>query len=173
MGFYNVGHQVLLAKGAGLSLWGAFWIGLLKVLPIIIVTYAVGGFWEVLFSIIRKHEVNEGFLVTGILYALTLPPTIPLWQVAVGISFGVVIGKEIFGGTGYNVLNPALTARAFVFFAYPAQMSGDAVWAAVDGFSESGERPRRPGASPCSIEPAVPARPGELLHGTAGCTLLS
>ena len=95
------------------------------------------GFWEGLFAITRKHEINEGFLVTGILFALTLPPTIPLWQVAVGISFGVVFGKEIFGGTGYNVLNPALTARAFIFFAYPAQMSGDAVWVAVDGFSQA------------------------------------
>jgi Na+-transporting NADH:ubiquinone oxidoreductase subunit B len=109
----------------------------MKVLPIILVSYAAGGFWEGLFSVIRKHEINEGFLVTGILYALILPPTIPLWQVAIGISFGVVIGKEIFGGTGMNVLNPALTARAFVFFAYPAQMSGDAVWAAVDGFSRA------------------------------------
>jgi Na+-transporting NADH:ubiquinone oxidoreductase subunit B len=95
------------------------------------VSYAVGGFWEVLFSIVRKHEINEGFLVTGILFPLTLPPTIPLWQVAVGISFGVVIGKEVFGGTGFNVLNPALTARAFLFFAYPGQIIGDAVWTVV------------------------------------------
>lgn len=137
MGIYNVGYQIQLAKAEDPTLMGAIIGGLWKVLPIIIVTYAVGGLWEVLFAIVRKHEVNEGFLVTGILYALTLPPTIPLWMVAVGISFGVVIGKEIFGGTGYNVLNPALTARAFVFFAYPAQMSGDAVWAAVDGFSQA------------------------------------
>jgi len=137
MGIYNVGHQVQLAKGEDLSFWAAIVFGLIKVLPIIIVTYAVGGLWEVLFAVVRKHEINEGFLVTGILYALILPPTIPLWQVAVGISFGVVIGKEIFGGTGYNVLNPALTARAFIFFSYPAQMSGDAVWAAVDGFSQA------------------------------------
>ncbi len=137
MGIYNTGYQIQLAKGLTPSLGECFWLGSLKVLPIIIVTYAVGGFWEGLFSVIRKHEINEGFLVTGILFALILPPTIPLWQVAVGISFGVVIGKEIFGGTGMNVLNPALTARAFVFFAYPAQMSGDAVWAAVDGFSQA------------------------------------
>jgi len=137
MGIYNVGFQIIRATGAEYSLGVCFAKGLIKVLPIIIVTYAVGGFWEGLFSIIRKHEINEGFLVTGILYALILPPTIPLWQVAVGISFGVVIGKEIFGGTGYNVLNPALTARAFIFFAYPAQMSGDSVWAAVDGFSQA------------------------------------
>ena len=92
-------------------------------------------------------KINEGFLVTGILYALILPPTIPLWQVAVGISFGVVIGKEIFGGTGMNVLNPALTGRAFLFFAYPAQLSGDAVWAAVDGFTK---------ATPLAVVAAAP-----------------
>ena len=137
MGFYNTGFQIQKAQGMEYSLPGCFWLGLLKVLPIIIVSYAVGGTWEVLFAILRKHEINEGFLVTGILYALILPPTIPLWQVAVGISFGVVIGKEIFGGTGMNVLNPALTARAFVFFAYPAQLSGDSVWAAVDGFTQA------------------------------------
>jgi Na+-transporting NADH:ubiquinone oxidoreductase subunit B len=96
---------------------------------------AVGGFWESLFSMIRRHEVHEGFLVTGMLFPLTCPPNIPLWQVAIGISFGVVIGKEIFGGTGKNFLNPALTARAFLYFAYPAQISGDKVWVAVDGYS--------------------------------------
>ena len=104
-------------------------------LPIYAVTFVVGGFWEVLFAAIRKHEVNEGFFVTSVLFALTLPPSIPLWQVALGISFGVVIGKEVFGGTGKNFLNPALTGRAFLFFAYPAQISGDAVWTAVDGFT--------------------------------------
>lgn len=137
MGIYNTGYQIQIAKGLVPTLGSCFWLGALKVLPIIMVTYAVGGFWEGLFSVIRRHDINEGFLVTGILYALILPPTIPLWQVAVGISFGVVIGKEIFGGTGMNVLNPALTARTFVFFAYPAQMSGDAVWAAIDGFSQA------------------------------------
>lgn len=137
MGIYNTGYQMQIAQAAEYSFVECIKLGTIKVLPIIIVTYAVGGFWEALFAILRKHEINEGFLVTGILYALILPPTIPLWQVAVGISFGVVIGKEIFGGTGYNVLNPALTARAFVFFAYPAQLSGDAVWVAVDGFSKA------------------------------------
>ena len=88
-----------------------------------------------MFAAVRNHDVNEGFLVTSILYVLTLPPTIPLWQVAVGITFGVVIGKEVFGGTGKNILNPALTGRAFLFFAFPAQMSGDAVWTAADGFT--------------------------------------
>ncbi len=109
--------------------------GALYFVPIFLVTNIVGGFWEAIFAIVRKHEVNEGFLVTGLLFPLTLAPTVPLWQVAIGISFGVVVGKEIFGGTGKNILNPALTARAFLFFAYPAQLSGDAVWTAVDGFS--------------------------------------
>lgn len=104
-------------------------------LPVYLVTFVAGGFWEVLFAIKRGHEVNEGFFVTSILFSLILPPTIPLWQVALGISFGVVIGKEVFGGTGKNFLNPALVGRAFLFFAYPAQMSGDAIWTAVDGFS--------------------------------------
>jgi len=109
------------------------------VLPIIVVSYATGFFWENLFAYVRGHKFSEGFLLTGILLPLTLPPTIPLWQVVVGVSFGVVIGKEIFGGTGMNILNPALTARAFLFFAYPAQMSGDNVWIAAqtgpDGYS--------------------------------------
>ncbi|MFK7823842.1 MAG: NADH:ubiquinone reductase (Na(+)-transporting) subunit B [Oligoflexales bacterium] len=109
--------------------------GALYFVPVFLVTNIVGGICEATFSIIRKHEINEGFLVTGILFPLTLPPTIPLWQVAVGIAFGVIIGKEVFGGTGKNFLNPALTARAFLFFAYPADISGDAVWTAVDGFS--------------------------------------
>jgi Na+-transporting NADH:ubiquinone oxidoreductase subunit B len=109
--------------------------GLLYFAPVFLVCNMVGGIWELLFATIRKHEINEGFLVTGMLFPLTLPPTIPLWQVAVGISFGVVIGKEVFGGTGKNFLNPALTARAFIFFAYPADMSGDAIWTAVDGFT--------------------------------------
>lgn len=137
MGIYNTGYQIQLAKGQVPDLMEAFVLGLWKVLPIIIVTYAAGGFWEALFAIIRKHEINEGFLVTGILFALTLPPSIPLWQVALGISFGVVFGKEIFGGTGFNVFNPALVGRAFLFFAYPAQISGSTVWVAVDGYSRA------------------------------------
>lgn len=112
------------------TLYGALFFG-----PIYIVTMAAGGTCEAIFSIIRKHEINEGFLVTGMLFPLTLPATIPLWQVAVGIIFGVVVGKEIFGGTGKNFLNPALTARAFLFFAYPAQISGNAVWVAAEGYS--------------------------------------
>ncbi|WAK00631.1 NADH:ubiquinone reductase (Na(+)-transporting) subunit B [Methylobacter sp. YRD-M1] len=109
--------------------------GALYFLPVYIVTLAVGGIWEVLFATVRGHEVNEGFLVSSMLYSLILPPEIPLWQVALGISFGIVIGKEVFGGTGKNFLNPALTGRAFLFFAYPASMSGDSVWVAVDGFT--------------------------------------
>jgi Na+-transporting NADH:ubiquinone oxidoreductase subunit B len=109
--------------------------GALYFVPIYLVTIVAGGLWEVLFAVVRKHEVNEGFFVSSILFALTMPPNTPLWQVALGISFGVVIGKEIFGGTGKNFLNPALTGRAFLYFAYPASMSGDMVWTAVDGFS--------------------------------------
>ena len=109
--------------------------GALFFLPMYIITLIVGGHCEVLFSVIRKHEINEGFLVTSMLFPLTLPPDTPLWQVAVGIAFGVIVGKEIFGGTGTNFLNPALTARAFLYFSYAPQMSGDKVWTAVDGFS--------------------------------------
>jgi len=111
--------------------------GALYFFPVYLITVAAGGFWEVVFATIRKHEINEGFLVTSLLFPLILPPNIPWWQVVIGISFGVVIGKEIFGGVGMNVLNPALTARVFLFFAYPAQISGDAVWVAVDGFSRA------------------------------------
>lgn len=117
------------------SIWDNMVYGAMYFLPVYLVTFAVGGFWEVLFSSVRKHEINEGFFVTSILFALSLPATVPLWQVALGISFGVVLAKEVFGGTGKNFLNPALAGRAFLFFAYPASMSGDAVWTAVDGFS--------------------------------------
>jgi len=113
------------------SIWACMVHGALYFFPVLIVTFAAGGFWEVLFSSIRKHEVAEGFFVTGFLFPLILPATIPLWQVAMGISFGVVLGKEIFGGTGMNFLNPALLARAFLFFAYPIEISGDAVWIAA------------------------------------------
>ena len=109
--------------------------GMLYFFPIYITTLAVGGVWEVLFATVRKHEVNEGFLVSSMLYTLILPAEMPLWQVALGISFGIVLGKEVFGGTGKNFLNPALTGRAFLFFAYPASISGDAAWVPVDGFS--------------------------------------
>ena len=130
--FTALGGQIGVADASVMTLflYGAcFW------LPIYAVTFAVGGFWEVLFASVRKHEVNEGFFVTSVLFALTLPATVPLWQVALGITFGVVIAKEIFGGTGRNFLNPALSGRAFLYFAYPAQMSGDQIWVAADGYS--------------------------------------
>ncbi|MCP5320870.1 MAG: NADH:ubiquinone reductase (Na(+)-transporting) subunit B [Pseudomonadales bacterium] len=152
-GMYNVGYQANMAMEAmgiahkagwhgwliGLaagydpnSIWDCLWQGACYFLPIYAVTFVVGIAWEILFASVRGHEVNEGFFVTSILFALILPPDIPLWQVALGISFGVVIGKEVFGGTGKNFLNPALAGRAFLFFAYPAQMSGDSVWTAFD-----------------------------------------
>lgn len=155
-GMWNLGYQAntaLAAEGVGMgegwrstlialfagndpgSVWDNFVYGAAYFVPIYFVTFVVGGFWEVLFAMIRKHEVNEGFFVTSVLFALIVPPTTPLWQVALGITFGVVIAKEIFGGTGKNFLNPALAGRAFLFFAYPAQFSGDAVWTAVDGYT--------------------------------------
>ncbi len=127
------------------SWWDCIVYGAVFFIPIYAVTFAVGAFWEILFALKRGHEINEGFFVTSILFALIVPASIPLWQVALGISFGVVIGKEIFGGTGKNFLNPALTGRAFLFFAYPAEISGDAVWTAVDGFT---------GATPLGIAAA-------------------
>lgn len=129
-GVYNTGYQASAAAGLSLSWLDVTLRGLRIVLPLLIVSYGVGFFWELLFASIRKHPISEGFLVTGLLFPLILPPSIPLWQAAIGISFGVVIGKEIFGGTGRNIFNPALTGRAFLFFAYPARMSGDAVWVA-------------------------------------------
>ena len=119
------------------SLWDCLAYGLAHFLPLYIVVFIAGIAFEMLFASKRGHEVNEGFFVTSILFALTLPPTTPLWMAAVGIIFGVVIGKEVFGGTGKNFLNPALTGRAFLYFAYPAQMSGDAVWVAVDGYTRA------------------------------------
>ncbi len=128
MDVFGVGHDPA-------SLYDNLWHGFLYFLPIYVVTLAVGGTWEVLFAAVRNHEINEGFLVTSMLYTLILPASTPLWQVALGISFGVVIGKEVFGGTGKNFLNPALTGRAFLYFAYPASQSGDSVWVPVDGYS--------------------------------------
>ena len=112
-----------------------FLLGAIFFVPIYLTVFIVGGIWEVLFAVIRKHEVNEGFFVTSILFALIVPPTLPLWQAALGITFGVVVAKEVFGGTGKNFMNPALAGRAFLFFAYPANISGDTVWTAVDGYS--------------------------------------
>ena len=157
-GMYNVGFQAnTIMEGAGLaaiegfrggfiellagysaaSVWDNMIHGAAYFLPLYLTVFLVGGFWEVLFAMKRGHEVNEGFFVTSVLFALICPPDLPLWQAALGISFGVVIGKEVFGGTGKNFLNPALTGRAFLYFAYPSFMSGDSVWAAtvVDGYT--------------------------------------
>ena len=125
----------LLAGYDANSIWDNMIHGAAYFIPIYMTTFIVGGFWEVLFASVRGHEVNEGFFVTSVLFALCCPPDLPLWMVAVGITFGIVIGKEIFGGTGKNFLNPALTGRAFLYFAYPAYMSGDMVWTAVDGYT--------------------------------------
>lgn len=129
-GMFNAGFQHFLALGTPVDFlsWDAFYIGLIKVLPLVIVSYGVGLGIEFLFAIIKKHEVEEGYLVTGMLVPLIVPIDTPLWMLAVAVAFGVVIGKEIFGGTGMNILNPALTIRAFLFFAYPTWMSGDKVW---------------------------------------------
>ena len=155
-GMYNVGYQATSAMAnLGLtstgdwhafwielfssynpaSVWDCFWYGAVYYVPIYAVVFIVGGFWEVLFATVRKHEINEGFFVTSILFSLIVPPDIPLWQAALGITFGVVVAKELFGGTGKNFLNPALAGRAFLYFAYAPQMTGDAAWTAVDGFS--------------------------------------
>ncbi|GJH43667.1 NADH:ubiquinone reductase (Na(+)-transporting) subunit B [Pasteurella canis] len=160
-GMYNVGAQAILATdalgtlqqsiannwqyalsnalGADLTtsagVLSKMLLGATYFLPIYLTVFLVGGFWEVLFAMVRKHEINEGFFVTSILLALIVPPTLPLWQAALATTFGVVVAKEIFGGVGKNFMNPALAARAFLFFAYPAQISGDTVWVAADGFS--------------------------------------
>ena len=126
-GIWNTGHQYYLATGQNPVFINEIFLGLKKVLPIIIVSYTVGGLVEVIFAIIRKHPINEGFLVTGMLIPLVMPVTIPLWQVALATIFAVVIAKEIFGGTGMNIWNVALSARAFLYFAYPQQISGD-IW---------------------------------------------
>lgn len=131
-------HTVHTALGLGHnpdSFIDNFVYGALHFLPIYIVCMFVGGHLELVFSVLRGHEINEGFLVTGLLFPLILPPNIPLWQVAIGIAFGVVVAKEVFGGTGRNFLNPALSARAFLYFAHAGEISGDRVWTAVDGFS--------------------------------------
>jgi len=158
VGAWNVGyhHDPLAGWGGNLA------TGLQALLPVLLVSYLAGGFWEVLFAVVRRHEINEGFLVTGMLYALILPPAVPLWIVALGISFGVVIGKEVTGGTGYNIFNPALVSRAFVFFAYPSEMSGDAVWYLPDAVSA---------ATPLAVAASVEGDSGIRLLGEAGYTL--
>ncbi len=140
-GMWNVGFQHYLSHGESVGFWDIFLFGFLKVLPIIIVSYVVGLGIEFAFAQIRGHEVNEGYLVTGMLIPLIVPPDIPLWMLTIAIVFAVVIGKEVFGGTGMNILNPALTARAFLFFAYPQDMSGDKVWIADKADAFSGATP--------------------------------
>ena len=146
-GMYNVGNQAipalnqlgnldqLIANDWHYALASSLGLDLIFFLPIYLVVFTVCTIWELLFSVVRGHEVNEGMFVSTILFALIVPPTLPLWQAALGISFGIVVAKEIFGGVGRNFMNPALAGRAFLFFAYPAQISGDLVWTAADGFS--------------------------------------
>jgi Na+-transporting NADH:ubiquinone oxidoreductase subunit B len=161
-GMWNVGHQHFLAVGESADFMMKFWLGVKLVMPIVIVSYGVGLGIEFLFAIIRKHPVNEGFLVSGMLIPLVVPATIPLWQVAVATAFAVVIGKEVFGGTGMNILNVALTARAFLYFAYPTDISGE-IWTylgdktPVDGYS---------GATPLAIAAQSTASEGADLTGT-------
>ena len=135
VGVYNIGYQRLMTLGMEMGFWPSIGAGLVRFVPILVVTYVVGLGWEFLFAVIRRHEVSEGFLVSGFLIALIVPPTLPLWQLAIAVTFGVVIGKEIFGGTGMNIFNPALVVRAFLFFAYPGQISGDVAWIAADGIT--------------------------------------
>lgn len=142
-GMWNTGHQYSLATGAEMNFWQTFFFGFWRILPMLVVSYGVGLGIEFASAQIRGHEVNEGYLVTGILIPLVMPVSLPLWMLALAVAFSVIIGKEVFGGTGMNIWNPALLARAFAFFAYPSYMSGDNVWIAglrsgesfVDGFS--------------------------------------
>ncbi|MBN2746750.1 MAG: NADH:ubiquinone reductase (Na(+)-transporting) subunit B [Bacteroidales bacterium] len=141
-GMWNVGNLHFQANGVtDFTLMEAFWYGFLKVLPLIIVSYAVGLGIEIAFAQGRGHEVNEGFFVSGMLIPLVLPVTTPLWMVALAVAFAVIFGKEVFGGTGMNIVNPALLARAFLFFAYPAYLSGDSVWIAQSADAISGATP--------------------------------
>ena len=135
-GAYNIGYLNALAMEVDRGIVANTMVGLVYVLPILIATFVAGAVCELTFAIIRKHEVNEGFLVSCALIPLTMPPDVPLWQVFIGTSFGIIIGKEIFGGVGTNIFNPALTARAFMYFAFPTKISGDKVWAVgPDGYS--------------------------------------
>lgn len=142
-GIWNTGYQYNLSIGGDMNFWQIILFGFLKVLPLLLVSYIVGLGIEFISAQIRGHEVNEGYLVTGMLIPLIVPVDVPLWMLTVAVAFSVIIGKEVFGGTGMNIWNPALIARAFLFFAYPKQMSGDTVWVAnlskgegiIDGFS--------------------------------------
>ena len=135
-GAMNVGVQNGIAMGVERTNWEQFWYGFDKIIPIILVAFITGAFWEILFAVVRRHPISEGFLVTCALIPLVMPASIPLWQVSIATSFGIVIGKEIFGGVGMNIFNPALVARAFLFFTYPGRISGDKVWViGPDGYS--------------------------------------
>ncbi len=157
-GLFNIGYQVDPGSGIVQNLLA----GAVAAGPMILVSYAVGGLWELLFAVIRRHDINEGFLVTGLLLPMTLPPEVPLWMVAAGISFGVVIGKEVTGGTGYNVFNPALVARAFIFFAYPGDMTGDHVWSLADDLTA---------ATPLAVAASVEGGDAVSLVTSAGYTV--
>ncbi len=160
-GMYNVGYQHFKVEGdlSQMGFWAIFWYGFLRVLPMIIVSYVVGLAVEFAFAQIRGEEVNEGYLVTGLIIPMICPPTVPLWQLGLAVIFATIIGKEVFGGTGMNFMNPALVARAFLFFAYPSQMSGDMVWIFDSQDAVSGATPlaemslgnARPTASVCDM----------------------
>jgi Na+-transporting NADH:ubiquinone oxidoreductase subunit B len=137
-GMWNIGNLHFNAIGETSTLWESFSFGAIKMLPMILVSYGVGLGVEFAFAISRGHQVNEGYLVTGLLIPMIMPITTPLWMIAVSVIFAVIIGKEVFGGTGMNILNPALTARAFLFFAYPSSMSGDSVW--INTITEKGQK---------------------------------
>jgi len=140
-GMWNIGYQHFLSIGESTDFWTMFFYGFLKMLPIIIISYGVGLGIEIIFAQIRNHEVAEGFFVTGLLIPMIVPPETPLWQVALAVAFAVIFGKEVFGGSGMNILNPALLARAFLFFAYPSDISGDKVWIADKADAFSGATP--------------------------------
>ena len=140
-GTWNVGYQHFLSHGETATLMQNFGFGLMKILPLYIVSYVVGLGIEIIFAQIRKEEVNEGFFVTGFLIPLIMPADVPLWMLAIAVAFAVIIGKEVFGGSGMNVVNPALLARAFLFFSYPSKMSGDGIWIAEKGDAISGATP--------------------------------
>lgn len=136
MAIYNTGYQRGIALGQNIAHLEIFFTGISIFIPIYLVTMTVGAFWEILFAVIRRHEVNEGFLVTGLIFPLILPPSIPLWQVILAVSVGIVIGKEIFGGVGMNIVNPALLGRAFLFFSYPGNISGEFIWYSINTTKE-------------------------------------
>lgn len=140
-GIFNVGYQHYLSVGADVTFWQTVGYGLLKVIPMYLVSYIVGLTIEIIFAQVRHEQVNEGYFVTGFLIPLVMPPDIPLWMLAIAVAFAVIIGKEVFGGTGMNIVNPALLARAFLFFSYPSKMSGDEIWIAGKPDAYSGATP--------------------------------